>query len=238
MRSASIALLPVAVLLVACGSAPPDSSGTAQLAGSEDSPGAEVTAVEEPDGESTGTESGGPAGPPEIAVQLPGLPIGGGALFFTAAEPTQCAEVNLTGNPVPSGVLVTIESFAVPAGFAIAGGSCAGSGSCLDGHALTPEGGSCSVSLTWNGQPVSDEAELSVAAARAACPDQASCDAALSSIASSGPGALDMDVDGTFDEQAAPQDEDPPSEDLPRGDTPTEPPGEDPVTDPTDGSTG
>ncbi len=38
-----------------------------------------------------------------------------------------------------------------------------------------PEG-SCPVSLTWNGPPVSDEAELSVAAARAACPDQASCD--------------------------------------------------------------
>lgn len=64
----------VAVLLVACGSATPDSSGSSQLAGSEDSPGAEVTAVEEPDGESTGTESGGPAGPSEVAVQLSGYP--------------------------------------------------------------------------------------------------------------------------------------------------------------------
>lgn len=191
MRRALAAALG-ALLLTACGSGPADS------------PGAEATSVEEPTEETTGPEAAGQGGG-DVAVELPGLPVGGGVLTFSAAEPTQCGLVNLTGEQVPESVEVSVSSFGMPDAFSVADGACGGFGACLGGEKLTAST-ICSVLLTWDGGDLpGGTGELSVAAASLDCPDEARCDEAVADIEASGAGTIELSVpesgdDGTGDD--------------------------------------
>lgn len=181
-------------------------------------PGAEVTdgttATNEPTQESEQTtESNGNQGTP---VELPGLPIGGSEIEFTEPS-TQCADVSLTGDPLPGGVRVQITAFAVPAQFSVSSQPCGSSPPCLNAELAADAG--CQVAITWNGEqlPEGQFASLAVGSAVATCDDPTRCEDAAEIVAAAPPQTI-----GIL---------------LPTPDEPTEEPTDSPTTDPTDGST-
>lgn len=184
MRAASMALLSAAALLVSCGSGPDESARLAGADGSpgDRSPGAEVTELTEPSAEATGAETPGAEGAADVAVQLPGLPIGGGAGTFEPGD-SQCIDVDLSGPPLPPGVAITIQGFGLSGGFQVVAGACGERVPCLGGQPLP---GGCSVLVRWVGDAVEEQADLAVTAATLACPSRASCDAAVAATETAG----------------------------------------------------
>jgi len=167
------------VLVASCAGASPDPAEGAdeaeQTAFSEPPP---ETATVEPEG------SGGANGRP-VAIQLPGLPIGGETVAFTAPS-TLCASIRVSGDPLPDGVQVVVRGFGVPPQFAVTPASCGGP-SCLSGAPLSPDVGSCQVAVTWSGEPVEGgQAELEVTRAWAFCSDETLCRAAAETVARTG----------------------------------------------------
>jgi hypothetical protein len=179
----------LALLLLGC-SASTDGSGP--------QPGEEMTTFGDPTPEATG--AAGPTGTAEepvadpgadaVAVELPGLPIGGGGAVFSEPNVPQCLDVNLTGDPLPAGVAVVIEEFAVPAPFSLSDDLCGDAPPCLGGHVLSSSGGgSCEVAVEWTGQEGAS-GSLGVRLARGSCEDPDACAAAADLVAAAAPQTL------------------------------------------------
>jgi hypothetical protein len=170
------AALPLALPFVLAGCAAEDDPGVA---------GEAVTVFTEPvpeEGQAEEAPDGGGAQP--VAVELPGLPVGGDGAVFTEPS-TRCVSVNLTGEPLPSGVQAVITRFTVPDQFAVSSGSCGlGLPVCLEGHPLSSATGPCEAAVTWSGEAVPDgeQPALGVGAAVAVCVDAATCEAALAVV--------------------------------------------------------
>lgn len=185
------ALFPLAVLLTGCGSS------------ETEEPAPEATEFSDP-----ATETGEPqeeqqqTAPAAVAVELPGLPIGGPSPAFTAPGDTQCTVINLSGNPLPSGVVAVIEGFVPIPSFSFAAGSCGGVPACLEGGGITPEGGTCSLSVTYDLDPATSgttlevpvEVPLEVAAATLQCPDVPTCETAQQTVLDSGLETVELEV--------------------------------------------
>lgn len=181
MKTAAVVLL-TAIMLTSC------------AAEDEQPVGDEVTDVQEPELETGDADDGGEA-QAAVAVELPGLPIGGPLVTFTAPGTTECAVVNLTGEPLPEDVVAVIRSFQVSPEFSLPGGACGGVPGCLDGAGLTQGGQICSVSVAWDGASIPDGQGLLTATETVLqCPDQATCDQALAAIEATGPQTVEMEV--------------------------------------------
>jgi hypothetical protein len=187
MRAAVLALWVPLVLAAGCS---PEGESTDNVA---EEPVTEFTdpAVEE------GTEQPIDPGDGPVAVELPGLPIGGeGAVF---SEPsTQCLSVNLTGEPFPRGVQVVITGFSTSPQFAVSGGSCGlGLPVCLEGAALSWSTEACETAVTWSGVPLEDGefGLLAVRSAVAQCAEAALCEEAFAIVSRAEPEVIELFVE-------------------------------------------
>jgi hypothetical protein len=240
MRVAGAVLV---VLLLGC-------SPSTEEAGPE--PEQEVTSFADPAPEATGTteETVDPdPGAEDVAVELPGLPIGGGGTVFSQPNVPQCLSVNLTGDPLPAGVRVVIERFAVPSPFALSDDLCGESPPCLGGHVFSSsDGGSCEVAVEWTGQEGSS-GSLGVELARGTCEDPDACAAAAEIVAAATPQTLPLTLQPEPPPEPEPEPEPEPAPGAEPGTAPdtepgTEPeeepesePETEPETDPEDGTT-
>lgn len=183
------ALLPLALLLTGCSSN--ESTGPAPEVTEASDP---ATETGEPEDEETAQAA--------VAVELPGLPIGGPPPAFQAPGDADCAVINLSGTPLPDGVVAVIEGFVPIDGFAFGAGSCGGVPACLEGQGITPEGGTCSLPVAYDVDPASGgaaldipvEVPLQVAAATLLCPDQPTCDLAQQAVVESGLETVELEV--------------------------------------------
>jgi len=176
------------VLVVGCS---PGSSESEQ-------PGEEASAVSSPVEEDTSAETGdnGNGGTEPVAVELPGLPIGGNDAQFSSDAPTQCVNVNWTGaGPLPEGAAIQFLAFGVPPEFTVDAEACSDV-PCLSGFELTASSGGCDVAVTWNGQALADpdNAFLVATSATLTCVDSATCDEVQSVISETGAAAIGLFV--------------------------------------------
>lgn len=161
------------------------------------SPGEEITTPTRPSREAADpgqeTEQNGSQ---ETSVELPGLPIGGSQIEFTEPH-TRCADVSLTGEPLPQGIRVRIRQFDVPRQFSVSSEACGSAPPCLG--ADLPEEGSCQVAVTWNGEPLAEgqSASLAVRSAEATCAEQAPCERARAIVAEAAPQAIGIRLPAT-----------------------------------------
>ena len=173
-RTAALTLLFLA-LLTGCSSS-----------GDSGSPGAEVTDFQTASAEPTTTESAQQNGNQAVAVQLPGLPIGGSDVEFEAPS-TQCASVSWTGGDIPEGVEVTISSLQVSAEFSLDSQPCGDGPPCLPQHVFTSSGGGCTIGVTWSGAtPADSQGVLAADAGTVVCPDEQTCADFTSAVAAQG----------------------------------------------------
>jgi hypothetical protein len=193
----------LAVLLLALLTGCASDSGDNEL-------GEEVTQGADPGEEPTGPEEPNDPGPNAVAVELPGVPVGGsGAVFF--APETQCVDVNLTGITLPEGVTIVITGFTVPGQFTIDPGQCGDAAPCLTGHVFSSAGLGCQVAVTWTGEPVdSGSVELGVSSATVTCADESLCQDAVAAVQAAGLQTITLSVQFTEDSPS----EESPSEDL------------------------
>jgi hypothetical protein len=160
-----------------------------------------VTDFSEPAVEEEGVEEEPvePGGSQPVAVELPGLPIGGEGAVFTEPS-TQCLSVNLSGDALPEGVQVSITGFSVPSQFAVSSGSCGrGLPACLDGPGLAWGSGPCEVAVTWSGEPLAEGegAALAVSSATAICADADLCESTVAIVGGAAPQAIELTVQGS-----------------------------------------
>jgi hypothetical protein len=176
MAAACAALL----TLSACGSG--DTGGT---------PGAESSVVgpgsgDQGDGGQDGPDTPVDGGSDQASVDLPGLPIGGGASFEDSTS--ACATIAWNNENTLDGVVVTITDLTYPDGVSLdTSVSCDGP-PCLGADSFTADQLSCTVGLTWDGTPPTTDPEQIVANGTATCDSQDLCDqleAASSSFANS-----------------------------------------------------
>lgn len=154
--------------------------------GEDRTPGAEVTNVGTASAEPTATESAEQNGTKAVAVELPGLPIGGSDVEFDAPS-TQCADVSWTGGEIPEGVQVSISSFQVSPEFSLDDQPCGNGPPCLPGFVFTSSGGGCTVGVTWSGAtPADGQGSLAADAGTVACADEQTCSDFTSAVESAG----------------------------------------------------
>ncbi len=157
-----------------------------------------VTDFSDPADEEEGVEEEpvDPDGTEPVAVELPGLPIGGEGVVFTEPS-TRCVSVKLSGNALPDGVQVVITSFSVPSQFSVGSGSCGlGLPACLDGHGFSWGSGPCEVAVSWSGQPLAagEAAALEVGSSAAVCEAPALCESALAVVQGAAPRGIELSV--------------------------------------------
>jgi hypothetical protein len=171
-----------------------------------------------------------------VAVELPGLPVGGAGVEFQGAG-TLCVDVSWSGAPLPAGVYVSVLAFAPLEHFSF-GGGCLGLPPCLgDAFGFAGDGGTCGVEVTWDGLPSAAGSPVQLAVARAylTCDDEDGCAVAQAQIASDGTMTINLlwnPVDGTSsDPSGEVPATDVPTEDAPpTGVSPTDAPATDPAT--------
>jgi hypothetical protein len=157
-------------LLLALGAACGGTDDTSSSA--DDSSEIETSA---PEAEGTGDpEAPDNPGNNAVAVELPGLPIGGSSTVVSAT--LQCVDVSWSGPPdLPEGwgITVTGVGFEPPGDFAQSGESCpVDTPPCLaSGVQLTSSGG-CHVAVTWTA-PNTDGGEMAFTSGVAVCPAEA-----------------------------------------------------------------
>ena len=161
------------------------SGGSSPSAVSGEPEGSEVFETEAPAPEDTGATQIVPTGGEEVSVELPGLPVGGGA--SEVSEALQCAPVSWSGpSDFPEGLVITITavSFDPAEAFALSSETCAAE-PCLDSSfELTPDTESCEVPVTWTDAP-SDFGSMSVAGSASCPPEHAvECQAFLAGLGS------------------------------------------------------
>src|SRR4051794_4961193 len=162
--------------------------------GEDRTPGAEVTDFGTASAEPTATESAEQDGSKAVAVELPGLPIGGSDVEFDAPS-TQCADVSWTGGEIPPGVQVSISSLQVSAEFSLDDQPCGDGPPCLAGFVFTSDGGGCTVGVTWSGATPSDgQGSLAADAGKVACPDEQTCADFTAAVESAGVQTIGLSV--------------------------------------------
>ncbi len=128
--------------------------------------------TEAPEEESTeGTEEAEQGGNEAVAVDLPGLPVGGGSNVVSAT--LQCAEVSWSGPPaLPEGwgIAVSDVVFEPSSDFAESGEPCPlDSPPCTASGVLLTSSGGCHVAVTWT-QPNTDGGEMGFGGGTLVCP--------------------------------------------------------------------
>lgn len=212
-RAVGVRVACCALLLGACATAP-DLEGEDEAASDDvaigDDFGDDDFAPPPPE-EQDGTEDPAPDdGVDQIALQLPGLPIGG-PRATPVSETLQCAEVNWSGPPdLIEGVRieVTAVSFEPPGAFRLADESCPGADPpCLP--TMPAGGGPCTVAIAWTGEPVEGEGQLFFSDGHVICAPEAEeqCTEFQQDVAARGPDGIELEPppgggDGTGDGSA------------------------------------
>lgn len=154
-------------------------------------PGEEITDRPSPTREETRPTEGeiNGNGTQETSVELPGLPVGGSEIEFREPS-TQCADVGLSGDPLPQGVRIRITSFDVPRQFSVSSEQCGSAPPCLSTE-LTAER-RCGLAITWHGEPLAEgqSASLDVRSAVARCDEPAACGQAFAIVSGAAPGSI------------------------------------------------
>lgn len=133
-----------------------------------------------------------------VAVELPGLPIGGTA--SVVSDTLQCVDVGWTAPPdLPGwlGIAVTGVGFTPADGFRVASEPCPdGAPSCLDESFLLTAGGPrCVVPVTWTGPTLEEERLMFFTAGKLSCPAERlpDCEAFRDAVATEGPQGIPLD---------------------------------------------
>lgn len=160
-------LLGALVLLL--GTAACGGDGSEESSSTDDSSEIQTDAPEE---ESTeGTEEAEQGGNEAVAVELPGLPVGGGSNVVSAT--LQCAEVSWSGPPaLPEGwgIAVSDVVFEPSSDFAESGEPCPlDTPPCTASGVLLTSSGGCHVAVTWT-QPNTDGGEMGFGSGTLVCP--------------------------------------------------------------------
>jgi hypothetical protein len=191
-RTVTVTVAVVLMALSACGGAGSSGQPAAEEPGGGGDSSFSKPPVESPGAESEEPDGGGGVQP--VAVELPGLPIGGDQVDF--AEPSSaCVSLHVSGDPLPAGVHVAVRSFSVPPQFAVDGTPCGEAPPCLGGPPLSADSPNCQVAVVWGGAPVQGgRAELAVTSAVAVCEDAAQCQSELNAVQGSGLETIDLTV--------------------------------------------
>jgi hypothetical protein len=141
-------------------------------------PGAESNVVVQ---QSDGGDGSGPDSPVNADDQgvadLPSLPIGGDASFESENSPI-CATVAFAwnGGTLPDGVVVRISSLSYPEGVGPDPRASCDGPPCLDADSFSADQQTCTVGLTWDGTPATDQEPSISASGTVACQSQDVCD--------------------------------------------------------------
>ncbi len=182
--------LMAAVLLVGCGSGDELPADPEEAAFDTQAPETESTDTTDTDDE---TDEGGEA----VAVELPGLPIGGST--SVVSNTLQCVDVGWSEPPeLPGwlGITVTGVGFNPADGFAVSSETCPGAPSCLDpGFRLTVAGPRCVVPVTWTGPTLDAERLMFFTSGVLVCPPErvAECEAFRDAVTTEGAQAIPLD---------------------------------------------
>jgi hypothetical protein len=174
----------------------------------------EVTTTDSPAMEGTGPDKPG-AEVDGVSVDLPGVPVGGGA--DDESRMRQCVTASwLGGDPVPEGVSVVVTDMWIEPGdvFDITGSSCGGIVGCTESFAFTSDGGTCSVPVEASAADVRSADLFMSGEAHCADEDARRCDDLPANVP-------EKSIDLT----------------QPRGDEPSEPQDEAPEEEPSQGMT-
>lgn len=170
-RDVGIRLACCALLLGACTTASEPADEEDAATGDDDATGADD--FSEPEVEQPGTEEPAGGEVDQIALELPGLPIGGTSTVVSAD--LQCAEVNWSGPPdLIDGIHieVTAVSFDPPGAFALSEEACAdGDPPCLP--TLPTSGEPCTVAIAWTGEPVAGDGQMFFSEGHVICAPEA-----------------------------------------------------------------
>jgi hypothetical protein len=152
--------------------------------------------TEAPEQESTeGTEEAEQGGNNAVAVELPGLPVGGQSTVVS--ETLQCAEVSWSGPPdLPEGWGIAVRelTFDPSSDFAESGEPCPlDTPPCTASGVLVTSSGGCHVAVTWT-QPNLDGGQLGFGAGTLACPpgQEAVCAEFEDEVETDGPQTIDL----------------------------------------------
>jgi hypothetical protein len=132
-----------------------------------------------------------------VAVELPGLPIGGNALVVS--ETLQCVDVGWTSPPdLPDWVAITVTGvqFEPSDGFALSDETCEGGAPpCLDSDFQLTTSERCYVAVTFTGPTLESERSLSFSSGEISCePDRvAECEAFRDEVTTAGPQSIPLD---------------------------------------------
>lgn len=155
-----------------------------------DEPETEQTTATEPADE---TDGGG-----TVAVELPGLPIGGNT--SVVSDTLQCVDVGWTAPPELPGrlaIAVTGVGFAPSEGFQLSSEPCpGGAASCLaEDFRLTADGPRCVVAVTWTGPTLDEERLMFFTAGTLSCPAERlpECESFRDAVATEGSQAIALD---------------------------------------------
>jgi hypothetical protein len=188
MRKLAVVLATLLLLFgtAGCGGGSESGSSTDD-SGSVD---ADAPEAEDPGAEEAPDSSGADA----VAVDLPGLPIGG--QFEPTSSTVQCVDVVWSGPPeVPDGIGITITGVALPEGYAQSSESCpSGTQSCLGGGFQLTNDGNCSVAVAFTGEPIGAEPSMSFSSGRINCPPNRveQCQDFKAEVESSGPQPIEL----------------------------------------------
>jgi hypothetical protein len=184
MRKLAVVLASLLLLLgsASCGGGGSEGGSSTDDSGSVD---ADAPEAEDPDAEEAPDSSGGDA----VAVDLPGLPIGGGS--EPKSSSVQCVDVVWSGPPeLPDWIGITITGVAVPKGFTVTSEPCPGEApSCVGGGFQLTNDGNCSVAVALTGEPIGEKPSMSFSSGSINCPPNRvdECRAFKAEVESAGP---------------------------------------------------
>ncbi len=197
--AALLCALVVAASTASCGGNPEDGASDTALGTPQDV--AQVPVEEDttaPEAEEPGaTEAPVDTGNHPVAVELPGLPIGGDAIVVS--DTLQCVDVGWTEPPtLPDRVSIAVTGVALTPsdGFALSDEPCEGGAqACLDGGFELARGDRCYVAVTWTGPTLDSDRTLSFTSGRILCaPDHvARCTAFRDEVAAAGPQSIGLE---------------------------------------------
>ena len=187
-RQGAAVLCALLVVLTACGA--PDTT--------QDTTGEPVVENTDPPlTEDTETEEADDSDNQAVAVELPGLPIGGNAIVVS--DTLQCVDVGWTTPPdLPDWVAVRVTGVDLqPAdGFALSDEPCEGDAPpCLEGEVRITTTERCYVAVTWVGPTLDSDRTLSFTSGEIVCePDRVdACNAFRDEVAAAGPQPIGLE---------------------------------------------
>jgi hypothetical protein len=189
MRKLALVLATLLLILgsAACGGGGSEGGSSTDGSGSVD---ADAPEAEDPDAEEAPDSSGGDA----VAVELPGLPIGGNP--EEQSSTLQCVDVVWTGPPeLQDWIGITITEVSLTEGFTQSSESCPGGApSCLGGGFQLTGDGNCSVAVATTGEPIGENPSMSFSSGRINCPPDRveQCQDFKAEVESEGPQSIDL----------------------------------------------